>query len=104
MERSYQLQWEYRSNLLARELLMISADIFCLQEVQEDHFHNFYLPVLARGKFSNQKKGKKTRMLVVRLVTFLIVFVWNDYLGAAFYFDGLFLYILMFVFEVCFYF
>uniref|UniRef100_A0A915AED2 Endonuclease/exonuclease/phosphatase domain-containing protein n=1 Tax=Parascaris univalens TaxID=6257 RepID=A0A915AED2_PARUN len=60
IKRSYQLEWEYRSSLLARELLMISADVLCLQEVQEDHFHSFYLPVLARAGYRGEFK-KRTR-------------------------------------------
>ncbi|VDM42247.1 unnamed protein product [Toxocara canis] len=42
---------------------MISADILCLQEVQEEHFYNFCVPVLAKAGYKGQFK-KRTRDMV----------------------------------------
>lgn len=48
--RANELTWESRSQLLAREFSMIDADIFCLQEVQYNHYDEFYKPVFEAGK------------------------------------------------------
>ncbi len=40
------LDWEKRSERILREVKDTKADILCLQEVQSDHFSNFYVPRL----------------------------------------------------------
>ncbi|VDO50978.1 unnamed protein product [Onchocerca flexuosa] len=61
--RAYELTWENRWSLLAREFAMIEADIFCLQEVQYDHYDQFFKPYFeAAGYFGKYKK--RTRRLV----------------------------------------
>ncbi|XP_077991188.1 protein angel homolog 2-like [Glandiceps talaboti] len=41
------LQWNYRKSNLLREIKELNPDVLCLQEVQEDHFNNFFQPQLA---------------------------------------------------------
>ncbi|VDK84666.1 unnamed protein product [Onchocerca ochengi] len=48
--RAYELTWENRWRLLAREFSMIEADIFCLQEVEYDHYDQFFKPYFEAGK------------------------------------------------------
>uniref|UniRef100_T1J976 Endonuclease/exonuclease/phosphatase domain-containing protein n=1 Tax=Strigamia maritima TaxID=126957 RepID=T1J976_STRMM len=38
------LSWDYRKQRLLTELQNSDADILCLQEVQEDHYHEFFVP------------------------------------------------------------
>ncbi|KAF7829935.1 carbon catabolite repressor protein 4-like protein 1-like [Senna tora] len=45
---SWALVWEYRRHNLLREIIEYSADIICLQEVQSDHFENFFKPELTK--------------------------------------------------------
>jgi hypothetical protein len=45
------LAWNYRRNNILRELLSYDADLICLQEVQGDHFENFFQPRLATAGF-----------------------------------------------------
>ena len=40
------LDWEKRSERILREVKDTQADILCLQEIQSDHFSNFYVPKL----------------------------------------------------------
>jgi CCR4-NOT transcription complex subunit 6 len=43
---SWNLSWPYRRNLLFKEFANIQADIFCLQEVQADHYEKDLLPFM----------------------------------------------------------
>ncbi len=43
------LHWHYRKRNLLRELLSHKADILCLQEVQSDHYLDFWAPELQRA-------------------------------------------------------
>ncbi|VDO25954.1 unnamed protein product [Brugia timori] len=55
--RAYELTWENRWRLLTREFSMIAADIFCLQEVQYDHYDYFFKPYFeAAGLLGKYKK------------------------------------------------
>lgn len=45
------MQWSYRSPMLAHEFCTIDADIVCLQEVQNDHYDNFYKFIFKAGLF-----------------------------------------------------
>lgn len=38
------MDWAYRSQLLAREFILMNADVICLQEVQSTHYTTFYQP------------------------------------------------------------
>jgi CCR4-NOT transcription complex subunit 6 len=40
------LSWSFRRELLKRELQSYNADIICLQEVQGDHYKNFFAPMM----------------------------------------------------------
>lgn len=43
---TWALTWEYRRRNLLLEIVLYDADILCLQEVQSDHFENFFKPEL----------------------------------------------------------
>ncbi|KAL3985990.1 Endonuclease/Exonuclease/phosphatase family protein [Acanthocheilonema viteae] len=60
---AYQLTWENRWRLLAREFSMIAADIFCLQEVQYDHYDHFFRPYFEAAGFLGKYK-KRTHSLI----------------------------------------
>lgn len=55
-----QIDWYHRSTLLAREFKMMEADIFCLQEVQDDHFVTFFEPFFRSQGYKSRFK-KRTR-------------------------------------------
>ncbi|XP_058086155.1 carbon catabolite repressor protein 4 homolog 1-like isoform X1 [Magnolia sinica] len=46
------LTWQYRRQNLLREIIRYDADIICLQEVQSDHFEDFFAPELGRHGYS----------------------------------------------------
>uniref|UniRef100_A0A803N0N3 Endonuclease/exonuclease/phosphatase domain-containing protein n=1 Tax=Chenopodium quinoa TaxID=63459 RepID=A0A803N0N3_CHEQI len=52
------LTWEYRRKNLLHELIQYDADILCLQEVQSDHFENFFKPELEKVGYSVAYKKK----------------------------------------------
>jgi len=54
----YALHWNYRKHNLLREITNLSADIICLQEVQENHFEEFFLPHLSDEGYDGIFKGK----------------------------------------------
>merc|ERR1719317_1805942 len=54
----YALHWNYRKHNLLREITKLDADIICLQEVQENHFEEFFLPHLSEGGYDGIFKGK----------------------------------------------
>ena len=54
------LSWEYRRNLLLREIISHNADVICLQEVQSNHFEQFFQPQLSKHGYDSIFK-KKTR-------------------------------------------
>ncbi|KAK6940159.1 Endonuclease/exonuclease/phosphatase [Dillenia turbinata] len=59
---SWALSWEYRRRNLLGEITGYGADILCLQEVQSDHFENFFKPELEKHGYSGVYK-KKTNMV-----------------------------------------
>ena len=46
------LQWKNRSILLIQEILRYSPDVVCLQEVQANHFVEFFLPHMDRAGYT----------------------------------------------------
>ncbi|KAI1728214.1 endonuclease/Exonuclease/phosphatase family domain-containing protein [Ditylenchus destructor] len=50
-ERSKYLTWLERSKLLVIEFDRLQADVFCLQEVEEEHFIDFFQPYFAQRGF-----------------------------------------------------
>jgi len=54
------LQWDYRSQRILRDILTYRASIVCLQEVQENHFKNFFRPELSKYGYDAVFK-RKTR-------------------------------------------
>lgn len=64
---SYALGWEYRRPNLLKEILQCQPDIICLQEVQHNHFCNFFKPELAKlgyeGLFKEKKRGYFTETI-----------------------------------------
>uniref|UniRef100_A0A3P9Q2H0 Angel homolog 1 (Drosophila) n=2 Tax=Poecilia reticulata TaxID=8081 RepID=A0A3P9Q2H0_POERE len=57
------LQWSYRCNLLLIEIKKWAPDILCLQEVQENHYHEHLHPVLSQMGYTcvyQRRTGTKT--------------------------------------------
>eukprot|EP00195_Chlamydomonas_chlamydogama_P016392 CAMPEP_0202900342 /NCGR_PEP_ID=MMETSP1392-20130828/11166_1 /ASSEMBLY_ACC=CAM_ASM_000868 /TAXON_ID=225041 /ORGANISM="Chlamydomonas chlamydogama, Strain SAG 11-48b" /LENGTH=568 /DNA_ID=CAMNT_0049586715 /DNA_START=168 /DNA_END=1874 /DNA_ORIENTATION=- len=48
---AWSLHWHYRKKNLLRELLTYKADILCLQEVQSDHYLEFWAPELQKAGY-----------------------------------------------------
>ncbi|XP_042516329.1 carbon catabolite repressor protein 4 homolog 1-like [Macadamia integrifolia] len=59
---SWALMWEYRRHNLLREIIEYQADILCLQEVQSDHFENFFEPELVKCGYSVLYREKTNKM------------------------------------------
>uniref|UniRef100_A0A803ME58 Endonuclease/exonuclease/phosphatase domain-containing protein n=1 Tax=Chenopodium quinoa TaxID=63459 RepID=A0A803ME58_CHEQI len=69
------LKWEYRQKNLLHELKQYGADIMCLQEVQSDHFEDFFKPELEKVGYSVAYKKKTTGL-------------YTHTLGSDYTFDG----------------
>ncbi|XP_043722331.1 carbon catabolite repressor protein 4 homolog 1-like [Telopea speciosissima] len=59
---SWAILWEYRRHNLLREIIEYQADILCLQEVQSDHFENFFEPELVKCGYSVLYREKTNKM------------------------------------------
>lgn len=57
---SWALAWSYRRQNLLREMIDYRADIICLQEVQSDHFQDFFAPELEKHGYVAVYKKKTT--------------------------------------------
>ncbi|CAA2981718.1 carbon catabolite repressor protein 4 homolog 1-like [Olea europaea var. sylvestris] len=55
---SWALSWPYRRQNLLREIVGYRADIVCLQEVQSDHFEEFFAPELDKYGYQALFKRK----------------------------------------------
>ncbi|GAB4843747.1 Carbon catabolite repressor protein 4 1 [Ancistrocladus abbreviatus] len=55
---SWALSWAYRRQNLLREIVGYRADIVCLQEVQGDHFEEFFAPELEKHGYQALYKRK----------------------------------------------
>ncbi|GKV34505.1 hypothetical protein SLEP1_g42876 [Rubroshorea leprosula] len=55
---SWALSWQYRRQNLLREIIGYRADIVCLQEVQNDHFEEFFAPELDKHGYQALYKRK----------------------------------------------
>ena len=54
------LDWEYRKRKIYQELKYLSVDILCMQEMQEEHYHQYFVPKLSYlGKMTKMKVIKK---------------------------------------------
>ncbi|XP_059460704.1 carbon catabolite repressor protein 4 homolog 1-like [Corylus avellana] len=62
------LVWGYRRQNLLREIIEYDADILCLQEVQSDHFENFFKPKLENCGYSVLYKKKKREIYMAKYV------------------------------------
>ncbi|MCL7029643.1 hypothetical protein MKW94_029368 [Papaver nudicaule] len=60
------LDWEYRRQSLLREIVRYEADIICLQEVQSDHFEDFFKPELQRFGYSAIYKQKTSGLFTYK--------------------------------------
>ncbi|GAB6021838.1 Protein angel 2 [Chamberlinius hualienensis] len=50
--QDFSLQWDYRKVRLVKEIQHLAADIICLQEVQQDHYDEFFVPELHKLGYS----------------------------------------------------
>lgn len=55
---SWALSWPYRKQNLLREIVGYRADIVCLQEIQSDHFEEFFAPELDKHGYQALYKRK----------------------------------------------
>ncbi|CAM8963736.1 unnamed protein product [Rhodiola kirilowii] len=66
---SWALSWPYRRQNLLREIVGYRADIVCLQEVQGDHFDEFFLPELDKHGYFGIYKRKTNEVYAGNPVT-----------------------------------
>ncbi|CAO2822106.1 unnamed protein product [Amaranthus hypochondriacus] len=59
---SWALSWPYRRQNLLREIVGYRADIVCLQEVQHDHFEEFFSPELDKHGYQALYKRKTSEV------------------------------------------
>lgn len=59
---SWALSWSYRRQNLLREIIGYHADIICLQEVQTDHFEEFFAPELDKHGYQAFYKKKTSEV------------------------------------------
>ncbi|KAK4757391.1 hypothetical protein SAY87_018692 [Trapa incisa] len=59
---SWALSWPYRRQNLLREIVGYRADIVCLQEVQNGHFEEFFVPELEKHGYLALYKRKTTEV------------------------------------------
>lgn len=59
---SWALSWPYRRQNLLREIVTYRADIVCLQEVQYDHFEEFFAPELDKHGYHALYKRKTSEV------------------------------------------
>lgn len=59
---NWALSWDYRKKVIIEEIRNYNADIICLQEVETEMFHSFFLPELTQdgydGIFSPKSRAK----------------------------------------------
>jgi CCR4-NOT transcription complex subunit 6 len=59
---NWALSWDYRKKAIIEEIRNYNADIICLQEVETEMFHSFFLPELTSdgydGIFSPKSRAK----------------------------------------------
>ena len=59
---SWALSWDFRKNVIMKEIKQYDADIICLQEVESGQFESFFLPELKTahyyGIFSPKSRAK----------------------------------------------
>ncbi|CAH8269060.1 unnamed protein product [Arabidopsis lyrata] len=61
---TWALAWTYRRQNLLREIVKYRADIVCLQEVQNDHFEEFFSPELDKHGYQGLFKRKTNEVFV----------------------------------------
>ncbi|XP_031558451.1 protein angel homolog 2-like [Actinia tenebrosa] len=52
------LEWEYRKKNLLKEILHYNADILCLQEVEDQHYENWFKPELLKAGYQGTYKKR----------------------------------------------
>lgn len=59
---AWALTWDYRKKLILEDIKTLNADIICLQELETEQFHQFFLPELKQydydGIFSAKSRAK----------------------------------------------
>ncbi|XP_042448754.1 carbon catabolite repressor protein 4 homolog 1-like isoform X1 [Zingiber officinale] len=96
---TWALSWPYRRQNLLREIIGYHADIICLQEVQNDHFEEFFAPELDKHGYQALYKKKTSEVCfqieyfqkkfhVLSFVAFLILPLIQVYSGNPDTVDG----------------
>ncbi|KAG2686865.1 hypothetical protein I3843_09G027600 [Carya illinoinensis] len=62
---SWALSWPYRRQNLLREIVGYRADIVCLQEVQSDHYEEFFAPELDKHGYVGLYKRKTNEVVYI---------------------------------------
>lgn len=58
----YALSWPFRRERIMEEILLQNADVVCLQEVQAEHFSEYFVPVLAQYGYIGRYKAKTSEI------------------------------------------
>lgn len=56
------LSWTFRRERILSEIIQYNPDIVCLQEIQGDHFEEFFAPALLRRGYEGLYKQKTTKL------------------------------------------
>ncbi|KAL8270104.1 hypothetical protein Esti_005958 [Eimeria stiedai] len=59
---AYVLAWPYRRGRILKELLQHRPDVICLQEVQREHFEEYFMPLLSAEGYEGVYKQKTTEI------------------------------------------
>jgi mRNA deadenylase 3'-5' endonuclease subunit Ccr4 len=63
------LEWSFRRDLILRRILSFDADVICLQEVEKEHYYDFFVPALHAHGYDSRFK-KRTNMPTDGLAVF----------------------------------
>lgn len=50
-DQSQQISWDHRKELLRSEFSCLNSSVYCCQEIQHDHFCDFFEPVFHKSEY-----------------------------------------------------
>lgn len=90
---SWALSWDFRKNIIMKEIKQYDADIICLQEVESGQFEAFFLPELKTahyyGIFSPKSRAKTMNEQERKRVDGCAIFFKTEKLVFRFYYNHL---------------